>query len=180
MKLSETSALALLGLAMLGSAHATLIDFEDIPGSGSLPANYAGLNWSAGWNYSDAPQSAYTPASGQVRVYQNSAVPTYFSFATDVVFDGAFFAGYHTAGFDPYNDSVLVFSGDALALSPTPTFVSRGYSNPVDEVRLRVTNGHFVMDDVTYSTQRVPEPASIALAGLGLVGAAAFRRRKAG
>lgn len=171
---------ALLLCAFSFTAPAAVLTFEDLTGSNLLPSNYGGLTWSDQWSYYDSVQPPYTPASGVERVYNNNGTPPpRFSFAAPTVFNGASFSGNITAQFELYLSGNLVATSGSINLSSTPTFLASGYSGMVDEVRLLVSQGSFVMDDVTFDEKSaVPEPTTIGLVGLGLAGLLARRLRR--
>jgi hypothetical protein len=173
-----------LGCAALifyaGASSATVVDFDDLTGAGNLATNYAGLSWSPGWFYYDDVQPPYNPSSGVQRVYTDvSGVQQSFAFSNDVLFDGAYFAGYYSVALNLYNDDVLVHSTASIDIDENPRFLAAGYSGLIDKVVVSGTEGYFVMDDVTYHAASVPEPATVALFGLGLLGFAASRSNSA-
>ncbi len=160
------------------TANATVITFDNLSGNGTLASNYAGLTWGSGWMYYDSNQSPYNAFSGKERIYNYNSGKS-FKFANDVVFTGAYFAGYNSISFDLFNDGQLVDTTSSINLSAAPTFLSTNYTGAVDEVRVNGTGGYFVMDNVTFAPANIPEPASLALLGMGLAGLVASRRRKA-
>lgn len=164
-------------------ANATVLNFDDLSGSGSLAAaNYGGISWGSEWMYYDSTQYPYTPKSGSTRAYNNdfNGVNDWFKFNSDVTFAGAYFAGqtYATVQYELYNNNSLVFTSGTISLTDVATFFSSGYAGLIDEVRLNVTNGYFVMDDLTFNNTgaKVPEPAPFILLAIGLT-ALVLRRR---
>lgn len=168
-------------------ASATVLTFDDIGSDGFVPSNYGGLDWSASsWFAYAGEQAPFSAHSGDYRAtvgWDGSVDTSAVSFLAASTFDGAWFAGFEgvSVAFDLYYQGALVGSSASLGLSGTSSFLSSGYAGLVDRVTIR-SNDHanFVMDDFTFSAP-VPEPESIAmmLAGLGLVGAAARRRKSA-
>jgi len=170
-----------LMLAMTFASPAAVIDFEDLTGQAFLPADYAGLTWTSGWEYYDWSQPPYNPSSGVVRVYNNGGLPPVgFSFSSPVVFTGAYFSGEYAAQYELWLNGNLVATSPLISISAIHTFLASGYGGLVDEVRLTgITQGQFVMDDVTYSGSAIPEPATLTFIALGMAGLFALRRRSA-
>lgn len=185
------SALA-LGAALATAAplaQATVLTFDDIaPGFDAVPANYGGLDWSAGgWYYFDGEQDPYTPHSGESRAtigwYDDvgaGEASSSIRFAGASVFDGAWFSGLQgaTVSFDLYLEGTRVWSSAVLDPNATPAFLASGYAGLVDEVMLRGPALYgLAMDDFRF-TAAVPEPTGFWLlaAGLAVVGLVAHRR----
>lgn len=165
-------------------ASATVVTFDDLTDDGLVPANYAGLDWSASsWFQYGGEQAPYTPHSGDRRAtlgFDGGSATSAIGFLTPSTFQGAWFAGFDgvNVAIDLYFGGSLVASTSLLDLSDSPTFLGSGYAGLVDRLVFRSNDpAFFVMDDLTFAA--VPEPASGALALGGLaVAALVIRRRK--
>lgn len=175
------SALVLLGTA--NAVSAAVIDFDDLPDYGTVPANYQGFTWS-GWSYFDTIEPPFTPASGATRIYLSSNTgPNSISSATDFVFDGSYISGFDIEAIQYelyYNGTLVHASAIFNTLSDIPTFFASGYSGLVDEVVYKSTGAFFSVDNFTYSVSAVPEPESLSLmlAGLAVAGLSRRKQRK--
>ncbi len=164
----------------------TIIDFEDLTGSGSFTSTYHGINFQPGvWNYYDSFQPPYTPHSGKERTFQSTTeVNPFFTFVTPSVFNGLWVSGQSnaTAQLFLYDASnALVATSSIVGGSSTPQFLASGYSGNVKKVIINTpVADQVVFDDLSIgaSASAVPEPGSIALlASFGLTGAAFLVRR---
>ena len=183
-KLLASALFSLCGLFAV-QAQATVLDFEDLAGRplfASLPSNYAGISWAGNfWAYSVA-QPPYNAHSGIVRIGSNgsNSGDSSFTFASPVTFDGAWFAGSTGVSFSLYDAGVLVHTTGTLNANGTPSFLGTGYSGLVDRVVVNGANGYYALDDLQFNavSNAVPEPATLALLSLGLLGFGMSRRRK--
>lgn len=179
-------AVSMSAMAISSSANATVLNFDELSGTGTLGANYQGVvNFEPGtWFHYDWTQSPYNPHSGSQRTYQSGGDTTpSWTFVAPVVFDGAWWSGMSNASaqYQLYDlSNVLVHTSAMILGSSTSSYLASGYSGLVSRVVVLTPVADFiVMDDLTFHRSNdVPEPATLALFGLGLLGFAAARRRK--
>lgn len=187
------AALSVAGLFTLASAVAvaapTVITFDDIDaGSGVLMTNgYAGLDWDnfyvlnaaatypgSGYAYGaiSAPNVIFNGYAGQASFSSASA----FNLLTIQV-TKAWLSG--VTHFDGYVGDTLTYSLNVSSSKTTPVLATFNWLG-VNKVTISDGNGtyHTVLDNVTIEAVPEPETYAMVLAGLGLVGFAA-RRRKA-
>lgn len=191
-------AVSLIAAGLCAASHATVVSFDDAIGSSwaSLPQGYGGLTWGSspsntGWHVWQT--ASYYPAHSGAFVAYADAGQMDISFASAAVFDGAYFSGNwnSTATFRLFLGNTQVASSSTLAVSGGPLWLASGYSGQVDRVRLVIggSTQNWVMDDFTFhapaaspvaNLPAVPEPetAALMLAGLGVVGGVATRRRR--
>jgi hypothetical protein len=183
-------------LAAAPAASADVLTFDDLAGYfPAVSSPYHGFNFT-GW-YIDSTCSGqgvatgictsfpYEPESLPTTIFPQSNVNSISSVGlVPFVFTGAYFTGFRsTEQFDLYLGGSLVAISPVLTVdgSETPALLLSGYSGLVDTVVVTSSRpDFFVMDNFMFQPRGVPEPASFAmtLAGLGLLGLVARRRKQ--
>jgi hypothetical protein len=186
---------AIIGFAFSMSSQATVLDFEDMGGMNNVvqfPASYHDFDFMGNGSNLDivdvtnpsSPWGSHGPAySGQNIVLNDwSQDGTIDSLMGAFMFDGAWFKEWSstsaTVSIEGYLNNSLVDTVSFTISNNGWQFVS-GFSSSVDSLVIRDGGSVFMMDNFTFNTTQVPEPASIALLGLGLAGIGFSRKRKA-
>jgi hypothetical protein len=193
-----TRVLAILLMSCASYASASSITFDDLANYQWIGSGYAGLNWS---NFAALDADIYSLPSG----FQNGTVShsnvAFNSGGDDASFSAAnhfiFNSAYITAGWNNgLNVQVTGFLNGAqthsslLTVSTSgPTLAVFNWSN-VDLVSFHAFGGiknpdfvgtggqHFALDNLTINAVPEPETYAMLLAGLGMVGMAARRRKQ--
>lgn len=180
-----------------GAAQAiqTVVTFEDINTVSTTSPLYAigdvvdGYNGITGWSLVG---QAWEALSGNL----DGEIGTHFFYGSSgelsfdnapVIFEGTYYKSYSADPVNPITSIELYYQGQLVhsildPLAPLGLeWVASGYSGLVDKIYIRGGGEGFSIDNLTYSTAAVPEAETwvMLLAGLGLVGMMANRKRVA-
>ncbi len=154
-------------LCIFSEAHAVLVtlDFEDLEGSGTVPADYAGLSWDANWNFFNGPYPPYTPSSGTSRIFTLN-YGGWIDFGREVDFYGSWVSKgsrYADVYWEGYRDGVKIYESQHVS-GIIDCWIRVDWKG-VDFVRFVSQNyDYFSIDDIMYEDKLI-NMAPVAEAG---------------
>lgn len=163
------------------------LNFDDLAGSGALPAGYGGLTWDSYWGYTDS-SSGYSPSSGTEAIYTHNFggwinFSDYIALGKYVTFLGSWVASADAGQemyWEGYRAGVEVFESVHL-YGEVSEFISVEWAG-IDKVQFVSTSfDFFIVDDFQFrledASPAVPIPSTILLLGTGFVAVAGLSRK---
>jgi PEP-CTERM motif len=197
MKQVLLASVAVLTIVAFGfqQAQATILTFDDLAGNTSaVPNGYGGFNWnnqttvgsldSQTGTYQNTGYGAGT-VSGTNVIYNwggSSPVEITLAGAGTFTYNGAYFTAAwvnETVSFTGLLNGVVLDTSGAYAINTsTPEFIALNWSG-INELIISNTGAQWAMDNFTFNAAtKVPEPVSMALLGVGMIGTGVMVRRR--
>ncbi len=180
------------------SVNATVLNFDDINlvrgnyvSINTLLPTYGGFTWGSSWavgNLQANPNYINAAHSGtQYLSNSGGASNLLVQRASAFTFDGAWFktptvnnpasSWVKITAYDAFNN--LIGTTGNVGVSTNSLWIAPGFKN-VSRLNIEQAGGWFTMDDFTFDTvtQKVPEPAPLAVIGLALIGLIVARKKQ--
>lgn len=174
-------------LLFMNTAHAVLLDFEDIPDLTSVNDFYA----SSGIHFQDAisltagfslNEFDFPPSSGFVAIGDDWApIQITFDNPTENIFANFTYASQLTfSAFDTTSSLIGTYVHPGFDNLGTTELISLGFTGVSSLLIAGEWDGSYIMDDLNFesSSAPIPEPGTLMLLGSGLIGVMGFYRKK--
>lgn len=181
-------------LSASAQVTAAVLTFDDLFANSQksiVPEGYGGFDWNNATQVGVIANTVY-PSSGYAHGTVSGAntaynwvghSPIYIDWMGTGTFNfkGAYWTSVwqdQNLTFKGFTNSSLLYSSNSYAInSQTPLWIELNWVG-IDRLVIANTGSQWAMDNFTFDTQPVPEPATLALMGLGLAGVGFARRRR--